>query len=132
LFCPFHGSIKPGKTPLPVFRLYDLNIPNQPNLLCFSDRLLQVYEEENLELGWYLDTKNVKQQSTIEKITLHYAKLVDAKNIIFFGTSGGGFLSVLMASRLGQTAVVSNSQFFLEKHPAYYPLVQVLKKTKML
>ena len=45
----FHGAIQPitnedNGTELPVFRLYDLQIENQPSILCFSDALLDSYK----------------------------------------------------------------------------------------
>jgi len=127
LFVTFHGSIPPlgyrkRNFQLPCFRLYDLNIKNQPSVLCFSDILLEVFSEDAVYLSWFLDTKKHKQADKISKIIENYLKVHCYDEVIFHGSSGGGHIALYMASRFHQTAIVSNCQFELEKHGQFKDL----------
>jgi hypothetical protein len=133
LICFFHGSIsakdhRPSKTPLPVFFGYDKSIATSPNILCFSDFLLEHYKNDKLELSWFLDTKKIKQVDSIKDVVDYYRRKYNINKIIFHGSSGGGYISLLMASHLNETAIVANSQFILEKHAQYGDLVNILEK----
>lgn len=128
LCCPFHGSIKSGITPIPAFRLYNLNIPSSPNLLSIADSLLKIYRQDGLEIGWYLDTLKVKQQSLIEELIRYYAHKTRSKHIVFYASSAGGFTSVLMAAKLRATAIISNAQLFLQEYEYFERLQKVLHK----
>lgn len=132
LLVTFHGSISPPKngnpsTPLPVFRLHNINIINQPNILCFSDKLLDNFKNDSVYLSWFLETSRCRQSSAIISVIEYYCSLYNFDEIIFHGSSGGGFPSVLFASHFGQTAIVSNSQFILEKHSQFKDLNKAVK-----
>lgn len=133
LLVTFHGAIQPitkenSGTELPVFRLYDLQIDNQPSILCFSDALLDSYKKNGLFLGWFLDTKHISQREGIEYIIREYQKKYNYKQIVFHGTSGGGHIAVNMASRFNEIALISNCLFDLELHPQYEDLLNICKK----
>ena len=127
LFVSFHGAIKPpalddAGTALPVFRLNNLSFNGAPNILCFSDMLLEFYRDSSVYLGWFLDTKKVKQRDLIEYVVSYYVKKYSIKNILFYGSSGGGHVALDMAARFNQTAMVSNCQFDPRKHSQFSDL----------
>lgn len=129
----FHGSImaKPNrnaKTPLPVFYGINTKIYNNSHTIHFFDFLLNFYEQSCLELSWFLNTKRIRQQQDIMEVIRCFVENLKLKNIIFYGTSGGGYISVLLASVFNQIAVLSNSQFILEKHPQFPDLVSILEQ----
>lgn len=132
MFVSFHGSIKPPSktdqgTILPCFRLHDLKVKNQPNVLCFSDLMLEFYKEKGVYLAWFLDSKNIKQRDFIQEIVEYYMKKFSLKNVLFHGSSGGGHISIDMACRMKQTALVSNCQFILNEHSQFIPLDKQIK-----
>lgn len=133
LLVSFHGSIPTPSQPnpafkLPCFRLYNLNIPSQPNLLCFSDLLLEELSEQGVGLAWFLDTRRHRQQERISQIVKYYINYYGLDEVIFHGSSGGGYPSLLMASYFNQTAIVSNSQFLLERHGQFPALTAAVSR----
>lgn len=127
LFVSFHGAIKPptdedAGTILPVFRLSNLSFKGAPSILCFSDMLLEFYKHSSVYLGWFLDTKKLKQRDLIEYIVARYVKKYSIKNVLFYGSSGGGHVALDMAARFNQTAMVSNCQFDPRKHSQFSDL----------
>lgn len=127
LFVSFHGAIKPptsndAGTALPVFRLSNLSFVGAPSVLCFSDMLLEFYRDSSVYLGWFLDTKKVSQRDLIEYVVSYYVKKYSIKNILFYGSSGGGHVALDMAARFNQTAMVSNCQFDPRKHSQFSDL----------
>ena len=127
LFVSFHGAIKPptlddAGTELPVFRLNNLSFVDAPSILCFSDMLLEFYRDSSVYLGWFLDTKKVKQRDLIEYVVSYYVRKYSIKNILFYGSSGGGHVALDMAARFNQTAMVSNCQFDPKKHSQFSDL----------
>lgn len=133
LFVSFHGAVRPdgdadNRSALPCFRLYNLNIKNQPNLLCFSDALLDKYKKDGVYLGWFLDTKKIAQRDVIYEIVCAYMKEYGFDEVVFHGSSGGGHIAVDMALRTHQVAIVSNCQFDLPKYPKFEVLQRVLEK----
>lgn len=131
LLVTFHGSISPAQhgkpaTALPVFRLFNLNISDQPSILCFSDKLLEEFRNNSVYLSWFLDTSHCEQSESIIRTIRLYCDLYDFEEIIFHGSSGGGFPSVRFASYFGQTAIVSNSQFILKQHSQFNELTKAV------
>lgn len=111
LIVSFHGAIRGNniRQPLPVFRSFNMK---KYNLLSISDALLELYE--NLDLGWFLYSK----QSTIGNTYIEIIKffLTKYSNVIFSGSSGGGFPSLLYSSYFYKKALIYNSQFYLDKY----------------
>lgn len=131
LFVSFHGAIKPD-TPsspgsiLPVFRYHNLNFPGCPHVLCFSDLILDIFRNNKVYLAWFLDTKNIKQRDFIEFLVGFYVKKYSIKNILFYGSSGGGHVALDMAARFNQPVMLSNCQFDLPKHSQFSALESAL------
>jgi hypothetical protein len=135
LFVSFHGAIKPD-TPsspgsvLPVFRFHNLNFPNRPHVLCFSDLILDIFRNDKVYLAWFLDTKKIKQRDIIEFLIGFYVKKYSIKNILFYGSSGGGHVALDMAARFNQPVMLSNCQFDLPKHSQFSALDRAVSAAK--
>lgn len=94
----FHGRAKKGS--YPIFRGYNYNLKDS-DTLSIADKL---QPELNLEVTFYLNyiADYIHVISTIFKAG-NYSK------ILFFGTSGGGFISLLLASYFNQYAFIANA-----------------------
>ena len=129
----FHGSIvnnkKWGKsfTPLPVFRGYDYEI-NNCDLLSISDGLLEKYYSDNLELSWFLNTTKTNYLPIYIEIIQILINTYKYKNVYFFGTSGGGYISILLSSYFKENCIISNSQIYLNKHNQYTHFKEIMNK----
>ena len=65
---------------------------------------------------WYLENIAVILYKLLEKLN------IARKDTLFFGSSGGGYTSMLLASMLHGRASVINPQFFLERYlPSWFP-----------
>lgn len=110
LVVAFHGATN-NDVSLPVFRCYNWNY----NILCISDHLLQKYP--GLLVGWYCTEKG----SNIDMIYIDIIKffMIHHTNIIFYGTSAGGFPSLFYATLFHKKAFISNSQLYLDNYHPY-------------
>jgi hypothetical protein len=129
----FHGSIRAklgsgSKTVLPVFygQGKEDKLKNA-HILKFSDFLLEHYSDAELELSWFLDTSTIKQQDSIVEIINYHKNTHQIDEIIFYGSSGGGYIALLLACRLREVAVFTNSQFILNMHSQFSDLEKILK-----
>ena len=117
LVVSFHAA-DPGQSLKPIFRGFNWNY----NILCISDKLLELYPE--LNLTWYLSPiKSNIMDTYIEIIGLFNSKY---ENIIFTGSSGGGFPSLLFSCYFYKKALIFNSQIYLEN---YYSLLDKIINT---
>lgn len=110
LIVSFHGGIYPT-TPIPVFRSYNLKYDNA-DILSISDRLVEQYYGK-VALGWFLSTTKHDYDAIYTAIIAHIGSKYD--DIIFFGTSGGGFPSLYYACKFRQICLIGNPQIYLEK-----------------
>lgn len=115
----FHGAISyPGQYNV-VFRGYDYIIPNT-DIICISDFLLDKYK--NYLINWTLSTQKYHFSDDIYKELFEFLiNMKKYKNIIFTGTSAGGFPSIKFASIFNSTAIISNSQLYLENYTGIHP-----------
>tara|TARA_B100001094_G_scaffold181477_1_gene175863 strand:+ start:259 stop:1065 length:807 start_codon:yes stop_codon:yes gene_type:complete len=113
----FHSAIpnsKKGEFNV-VFRGYNYTIDNT-DIICISDYLLTKYKD-NYTVNWTLSTKKYAN------LDLLYNKLFEYiinkkiyKNIVFTGTSAGGFPSLKFGSFFNATVIISNSQLYIENY----------------
>lgn len=86
-------------------------------ILCISDPMFQKYEE--LLLGWYYGTEDecyITLSLEIVKAVCDSAN-VKYEDVIFFGSSGGGYASVYASVMLrGSTSVSINPQIYLSRY----------------
>ena len=109
LLVVFHGALDPKAT-LPIFSGGNVASGLGVARLSFTDPSL--YLSPQLGLGWHAG--NVFQpdlQAVTTTLIEKVASSVGAKRIILFGSSGGGFASLMQLTALpSATAVVSNAQ----------------------
>ena len=82
--------------------------------ISYSDPLF--FYDDEITLGWFVGTKNEWYLNSlaeiIEKLANNQEIIND--NILFFGSSGGGFASVVLATLLKNSkALINNAQLFL-------------------
>jgi hypothetical protein len=105
LVVSFHGA--KNTEPLPLFRGY-----NWPyNVLCISDKLLEL--NPNIRLAWHLSPKDTNIKEVYTEIIQNFLTKYD--NVIFYGSSGGGFPALLFSSYFHKKCIIQNAQIYLEK-----------------
>jgi len=112
LVVSFHGSRQGSKgiyAPLPIFRGFDWKF----NMLCISDKLLNIVDTNLSYIGWFLSTNGSGFHETYVDIISFF--LDKFQNIVFTGTSGGGFPSLLYSSYFKKKGLTSNAQLYLNK-----------------
>jgi hypothetical protein len=117
----FHGSIHLNFS-LPIFRFFHYNL----NVLCISDMLVKKYREKNLECAWYLCEKDSNFNDIYIEILSYFIKPTLYTDAIFTGSSAGGFPSIYYATHFNSTALVMNSQFYLNKYIKFKQLTRIL------
>ena len=123
LLASFHGYVVVD-TPTPVFRSYKTT-NKMYNVLSISDKLIEDNASKKLLLSWHLTpTKFDYNEIYIEIIDFFNKKY---KNVIFNGTSGGGFPSLFYASYFKKHALISNSQLYLEKFCHFQNFFEVIE-----
>ena len=121
----FNGAYTPNICGQVMFRGFEYNIP-KTDILCVSDGLMTTYK--NLLLSWYVSTEKHDYNSTYISIFEHIIKAHGKyKDVIFTGTSGGGFPSIYFASHFKQTAIVANAQFYIDKYSYYRKLTSIIE-----
>ena len=87
--------------------------------ITFADPMLFLGDE--MKLGWLIGTKDHWHLETVSRIIEKLAinQNVSSDNILFYGSSGGGFVSLCLAALIRNSKVlVNNAQFFvLNYHP---------------
>lgn len=114
VFC-FHGAVwEPdggeGINRI-IFRGYDYEIENT-DIICICDYLLNQYDE--YVVNWTLSTKKHNIEIIYQELISYIFSRKQYRKILFTGTSGGGYPSIKFASIYKETALVSNSQLYLE------------------
>ncbi len=115
----FHGAIPVldiGKHKV-IFRGFNYDFDNT-DIICVSDYLLEKYNDKYY-VNWTLQTeKYPKSDDLYCEIFSYYINKKNYEKIIFTGTSAGGFPAIKFSSFFKQTALISNSQLYLENYPA--------------
>jgi len=122
----FHGAMfgdptsPTGMVQLPIFRGFDWKY----NVLCLSDKLLEDFTNKKLEVGWFLSPKNSGYKQIYTEIISFILKFY--KNVIFHGSSAGGFPSLYFSCLFSQKALTLNSQFYIEKHGLFDHFTKII------
>lgn len=106
----FNAAIgRTTQTVLPAFSgMTAVQILNA-NILMISDPIL--YLSPNLSLGWFAGSNNIPLQEDLPKVLSKFIEFLDAKKVILYGGSGGGFAAMYYASFIDNAiAVVANPQ----------------------
>ena len=117
----FHGSVNLNIS-IPVFRYFELKL----NMLCICDMLVKTHRDKNLECAWYLSKKGSNYNDIYTEILSHFIKPTLYTNVIFAGSSAGGFASIYYAIHFNSTALVMNSQFYLDRYGKFKELTKII------
>lgn len=105
-----NGAVAGGNVKFPVFQRHSWSKILKTSSIFCMDPTLYV---NNLSVGWgvgknedyYLENSSLILKKIIEKMN------IDLKNTVIYGTSAGGFLSIIMGIYLkGSTVLADNSQ----------------------
>jgi hypothetical protein len=110
----FHGAINGYGINRVIFRGYDWNIDNT-DIICISDFLLDKYNKYNI--NWTLETKKNKTDALYKELFSYLINKKKYVNVIFTGTSAGGFPSIKFACMFNAIGLISNSQIYIENYP---------------
>lgn len=109
-----------------IFRGYNYEI-NNTDLISISDFLLDKYED--YKVNWTLSTKKYNSENIYLELFNYIINHKKYKNVLFFGTSAGGYPSIKFACKLNQIALVSNAQLYLEDYSLFHThLKNIIKK----
>ncbi|MBN3553980.1 glycosyl transferase family 2 [Fictibacillus nanhaiensis] len=104
------GAYNPEKMKPPVFQRHTWINKFEESMILYNDPTLYLGP---LSLGWGHGTTNRFYLEEIAEILQIIMKriLVNANQVIFYGSSGGGFMSMVLAGFIqGSTALVNNPQ----------------------
>lgn len=121
----FHAAVNPKQTSIPVFIGHQLTSDLAANLVFVSEPSLDF----GVSIGWFSGDPNRDLQSTLPRILEHIQNgLKSSKNLIFYGSSAGGFASLYYSHRfVDSLAIVANPQTDISKyHPEH--VKQFLKR----
>ena len=119
LLVSFNGALRKEMAGSIVFRGYNYSIQDT-SILCISDALL--VRHPSLLLSWYLDFSGTSFNDTYLHLVLFFINSLATRQLVFTGTSGGGFPAVRYASIFNGIALISNSQIYPEKYPYWKSL----------
>lgn len=116
----------------PFFRRWSWYKYFDENFIAYADPMFHLDEE--IRLGWYVGDRNTWYLEIISLIIKKIAKNRDIanNNILFYGSSGGGFSSVQLGALIQDSKVlVNNSQFNVLNYYSWavVDLLEVLRKS---
>lgn len=123
----FHGAFTDKMKERVVFRGYNYKYDNS-DILSISDINLKL-NNKNVLLTWYLSTPNRDNISIYSEIIKSVIKNKYDK-VIFTGSSGGGYPSLLFSSIFNGYCLISNSQIYLEKYVYFDTMLLLMELSK--
>lgn len=106
-----NGAVNRKTAELPVFARWNWHGIFNSSILAISDPTL--YLDDNLPIGWFAGTKYQKISTFVADAILKVASLLDIppNRIIFWGSSAGGYASILLAAQIdGANFISANGQ----------------------
>lgn len=150
-----NGAVNRKTAELPVFARWNWHGIFNSSILAISDPTL--YLDDNLPIGWFAGTKYQKISAFVADAILKVASLLDIppNRIIFWGSSAGGYASILLAAQIdgasfisanGQTQIInyykshiehfrkqfdasSTAKELAEKYPEQWSIIFALQKS---
>ncbi|EDX68178.1 hypothetical protein [Bacillus cereus] len=111
------GAYNAQKLKPPIFHRYSWTKHFNESIIFYNDPTLYLGP---INLGWGFGTTNefyLQNIANILEIIMKRIK-VESNKVLFYGTSGGGFMSLILAGLIkGSTALVNNPQTII---PNYY------------
>lgn len=117
LYVFLNGAITAEGATIPMFARWSYYKFMSGSMLNISDPMYRM--NDKLKLGWYYGTKKIDLQQRIAHLTVKVADLigVEKHNIIFVGSSGGGYASIACAGRIsGAKSIAINPQIILHEY----------------
>ena len=117
LICFGSGAYDPEKLKPPIFRRHSWQGEFEESVIYYNDPTLYVNPE--MKLGWCVGKNSEWYMPVIRDIILKIAGKNDIKpeNMLFFGSSGGGFTAVILSTMIKNSQVmVNNPQLFLTSY----------------
>lgn len=117
----FHGSLfkvmnnKRGVERI-TFRGFDYNI-NDTDIICLSDGLVNIYKE--CDINWGLSSVKHDLNKIYLEIFGYFIESDKYRNVVFTGTSAGGFPAIRYAAYFNKISLTSNSQLYLENYSLF-------------
>jgi len=111
-----NGAYDPSKSNLPAFMRSSWHEDFNASCIFIDDKTIH---NNKLRIGWGVGTKDRHYIKDYLEISKLFSELlgVSNKNIIYFGSSAGGFMSLLLASHhRGSIAVVNNPQTYVNRY----------------
>lgn len=112
----------------PIFYHWNYKYTNC-DTLCLSDKLLEDYDENNLELSWYLSTPTNYYFNKYIDILKHILSK-KYKKVLFTGISGAGYAAILFSSYFKCNCLIFNPQIYLDKYYYFAKFLDILKIEK--
>lgn len=126
LICFGTGATDRGKFPPPYYSRHSWFPKFEESIIIYNDPTL--YLDDELRLGWGVG----KNEVWYLQVIAHIIRIITIKNnillenTIFFGTSGAGFMSMILASILKKsTAIVNNPQVNIETWHIFDKMISV-------
>mgnify|MGYP002508122697 CR=1 FL=1 len=120
LYIFLNGAITGKGANVPMFSRWSYYKFMNGSLLNISDPMYRMNDE--LKLGWYYGTEELDLQQRTADFVVKIADLIGVKksSIIFVGSSGGGYASIVCASRIaGAKSIAINPQIVLKEWDPY-------------
>lgn len=104
---------------IPGFQRWSYSGLLSENVLCIADPMYIKYQSDNLLVGWYYGDENENYLDYVVELVKKVARInkIRHKNIIFYGSSAGGYAGIYCSSKIvGSTVIAWNPQFDLKRH----------------
>ena len=111
LFVMLSAAIDRNKQTLPVFNRCNWADKFPGHVLCVADPTLELHDD--MKLGWYLGTDEHDASEELSRFVRSFAEAlgIPEGKVVLWGSSGGGFAALALASRIEKaTAVAINPQ----------------------
>ncbi|WP_414043557.1 hypothetical protein ACMGE9_01835 [Macrococcus sp. EM39E] len=111
-----NGAVNPKIKKPPVFMRSNWSDEMEYNAVFIDDRTIH---DNNLRLGWGVGTKDRHFLEDYSEIIKKLILLIDIedKNTFYYGSSAGGFMSLVLATMHAKTtAIVNNPQTYVYKY----------------
>lgn len=121
MVCFGSGAYDPAILKPPIYRRHSWQGEFKESVIYYNDPTL--YLDPELRLGWGMGKNDEWYMLVIADIIriLANKRQIVPENLLFFGSSGGGFTAIILATLCRDASVtVNNPQIFLENYYKHY------------